>query len=696
MRKLKTILPYNYFHYYAFIVLIVLLGHENIIGYLLLIPFIYLIKGYSKKWVVVTVGLFGYLFVEFSDLPKQPPENNVFQVVNLKEYDSFNRYIVTENNNKYVFLSKDSYHIGDYVDLNYTYQKFEAMKFPGGFNEKNYYASQKIFYELNVKSSKLIKKGFHFNQIPYKLKRYFKDYDEPSKSYIYGLVFSDNIFEPDFKESLASLGISHLFALSGVHISFLILVLGGLLDYFNIKKKNLIIVLFISLYVFLTGFPISLLRAFIMHLSYLVLNKKGLTRLDSLSLSFVLLLLINPFYRYSYSFILTFLVTFFIVIMKPKKGFKGILLIQITSFFASLLIVSNLNGGIYLKGLIFGFFYVIIFPCVLMPLVGLSMIKPLSFMINPLLNGFNLSIYYSSTTFKIKMPHVSLLIIGIYMGLFVFLLLCKTFKQFITRSLIIGGFILGIYLYPHIDLSDTVYFLDVSQGDSTYIKGSFDSCNILIDAHRGTSDFLDGMGDVKIDYFFITHGDYDHCSEALKIVENHSVKRVYTNPYDNSDYINELKPFGLKRVSNERITCGKIQIEVLGPLKNYKNSNDNSLVLKIVLPDKTILLTGDISSAVEQELISVYKQELKSDILHISHHGSRTSTSSNFLKYVEPKQAIISVGKNNYYGHPSNEVIWRLKQENIEILLTSEERTIIFKKYNHWRDSFYYTKHSFL
>lgn len=682
MKKLKTLLPYNYFHYYAFIILIVLIGNENLIGYLLLIPFLYLIKGYSNKWVVIIVGLLCYLFIEVSYLPKRPPKNNVFQVINLKEYDTFNRYIVTENNNKYVFMSKDIYQIGDYIELNYTYQKFEEAKFPGGFNEKHYYASQRIFYELNVKSSKFVKKGFHFNQIPYKLKTYFKDYEQPTKSYIYGLVFSDNVFEADFKESLASLGISHLFALSGMHINFLIMVLGGLLDYFNVKKKNLILVIFLFLYVFLAMFPISLLRAFIMHLSYLALSKKGLTRLDSLSLSFIVLLLINPFYRYNYSFILSFLVTFFIVVMKPRKGFKGIFLIQIISFFASLLIVSNLNGGIYLNGLLFGFFYMIIFPYVLMPLVGLSMIKPLSFITNPLLKGFSLSIYRSTIDLKIKLPYVSLIIIGIYMGLFVFLLLSKTSKQLITRSIIIGGFILGIYLYPNIDLSDTVYFIDVSQGDSTYIKGSFGSCNILIDAHQGTSDFIDTMGDVTIDYFFITHGDFDHSSEALKVVENHSVKYIYTNPYDNSSYINELKPYGLKRISKDTITCGKIQIEVLGPLRNYKNSNDNSLVLKISLPDKTILLTGDVSSNVEEELMNVYKQSLKSDILHIAHHGSSSSTSSNFLKYVAPKQAIISVGKNNYYGHPSNEVICRLKQENIEILLTSVERTIIFKKYN--------------
>lgn len=682
MRKLKTLLPYNYFHYYAFIVLIVLLGHEHLVSYLLLLPFLYLIKGYSNKWAVIAVGLLSYCFIEASYFEKEPPKNNVFQVVNLKEYETFNRYIVRENNHKYVFLYEDSYQIGDYIELNYTYQEFEETKIPGGFNEAHYYASQRIFYELKVKNSTLVKKGFHFNQIPYKLKTYFKDYEEPTKSYIYGLVFSDNVFEPDFKDSIASLGISYLFALSGLHINFLIIILGSLLDYFKIKKKNLIMVVFLSLYVFLTGFPISLLRAFIMHLSYLALSKKGFTRLDSLSLSFIILLLINPFYRYSYSFILSFLVTFFIVIMKPRKGLKGIFLIQITSFFSSLLIVSNLNGGIYLDGLLFGFIYMMLFPYVVMPLVGLAMIKPLSFITNPLLKGFSLSIYQSSTTFKIKMPYVSLLIIVIYIGLFVFILLSETFKQFFKRSFILGGFILGIYLYPHIDLSNTVYFLDVSQGDSTYIKGSFDSCNILIDAHTGTSDFIEGLGDVTIDYFFITHGDYDHSSEALEVVENHSVKQVYTNPYDNSSYINDLKPYGLKRISKESITCGKIEIEVLGPLRNYNNSNDNSLVLKLVLPDKTILFTGDVSSDVEDELINYYKQSLKSDILHVAHHGSSSSTSSNFLKYVNPKQAIISVGKNNYYGHPSNEVIWRLEQENIEILLTSEERTIILRKYN--------------
>ena len=152
MRKLKTLLPYNYFHYYAFIVLIVLLGHEHLVGYLLLLPFLYLIKGYSNKWAVIAVGLLSYCFIEASYFEKEPPKNNVFQVVNLKEYETFNRYIVRENNHKYVFLHEDSYQIGDYIELNYTYQEFEETKIPGGFNEAHYYASQRIFYELDRKS----------------------------------------------------------------------------------------------------------------------------------------------------------------------------------------------------------------------------------------------------------------------------------------------------------------------------------------------------------------------------------------------------------------------------------------------------------------------------------------------------------------------------------------------------------------
>lgn len=687
MKKLKTILPFNYFHYYGFLVLIIILSYENPLFFILLIPFSYLIRNYKGKWKVLLVGALFYGFISLSSLPKKPPKGSIFQVINIKEYETFNRYTVKKGFNKYAFLSEEHFQIGDILELDYSYERFEDIKIPGGFNESKYYASKSIFYKLNIKSSSVVKYEFHINQIPYKLKDYFKNYPEPTKSYIYALVFSDNSFEQDFKHALASLGISHLFALSGMHINLLIMALSSLLKYFKVKKIDLIIVLFLSLFVFITGFPISLLRAFLMYLAYLLLNKEGLTRLDSLSISFIILLLVNPFYRYSYSFILSFLVTFFIIMMQPIKGLKGIISIQVMSYFSCLLVVSNLNGGIYLKGLFVGVIYTILFPYLIMPLVGLSLLNPLNPLINKLLKGFNIIILESSSSLKIKIPYVSLVVLVIYTLLFIYVLLSENTKTYLKRGLILIGLIFGIYLYPNLDLSDTIYFLDVSQGDSTFIKGSFDSCNILIDSHTGTSDFIESLGDIKIDYFFITHGDYDHSSEALKVVKNHRVQNIYSNPYDNSNYINELKPYHLKRISKETIACGNILIEILGPLKNYKNNNDNSLVLKITLANQTVLFTGDISNKVEKDLVEHYRHQLECDILHISHHGSNSSTHNDFLKYVNPKQAVISVGKHNYYGHPSNEVLIRLESRNIEILLTSTKNTIIIKRYNRIWDS---------
>jgi len=109
MKKLKTILPFNYFHYYGFLVLIIILSYENPLFFILLIPFSYLIRNYKGKWKVLLVGALFYGFISLSSLPKKPPKGSIFQVINIKEYETFNRYTVKKGFNKYAFYPKNTF-----------------------------------------------------------------------------------------------------------------------------------------------------------------------------------------------------------------------------------------------------------------------------------------------------------------------------------------------------------------------------------------------------------------------------------------------------------------------------------------------------------------------------------------------------------------------------------------------------------
>ena len=109
--------------------------------------------------------------------------------------------------------------------------------------------------------------------------------------------------------------------------------------------------------------------------------------------------------------------------------------------------------------------------------------------------------------------------------------------------------------------------------------------------------------------------------------------------------------------SGDIVSLNGFNCDVLGPLGQYDGDNNNSLVLKVKILDKIILFTGDIEKEAEDDLIKKYRNELDCDILKASHHGSKSSSSKEFLKYANPKNILISVGKNNWYGFPNNTLL---------------------------------------
>ena len=231
------------------------------------------------------------------------------------------------------------------------------------------------------------------------------------------------------------------------------------------------------------------------------------------------MILINPFYRFRVGFILSFLISFFLLTIKIERSFRGLIKVHLVAFFSSLLIVSNLNNGIYPFSLITGFIYTLIFPFLIMPIIYLSLIPGFHFISEPLLSGFNHSINTFSFGSQIKMPYQSSLAIVFYLMIFVFVLFAKDLKSVVKRSVGLLLFTFLVAVFPNYNPNGKVYFLDVGQGDTTLITRPCNSCNVLIDAHTGTLNFLKTLGDFEIDYFFLTHGDYDHVSEAEQIIK---------------------------------------------------------------------------------------------------------------------------------------------------------------------------------
>jgi len=270
----------------------------------------------------------------------------------------------------------------------------------------------------------------------------------------------------------------------------------------------------------------------------------------------------------------------------------------------------------------------------------------------------------------------------------------KNSKIGILALLLVGGAILlgGYALFSVASsLGTEFYFLDVGQGDSELIEISDrdQKIQILIDA--GPSERIINelskilaFNDRYIDVLILTHPQLDHFGGFLDVIDKYEVG-IFISP----GRVGESKSYQFlidKIVKNnipvialgegDRITIGGVQLQILGPNIDELRSgevNDASIVFRIDTGKVSALFTGDIGEATEERLVKKY--DLKSDLLKISHHGSRFSSSQNFLAEVNPSLAVFEVGKNSY-GHPSKIITDRLEKISTRFLKTIESGTM--------------------
>ena len=270
----------------------------------------------------------------------------------------------------------------------------------------------------------------------------------------------------------------------------------------------------------------------------------------------------------------------------------------------------------------------------------------------------------------------------------------KKYNFKILSIFIIVIIILNIFNSLFITNNLKIYFVDVGQGDSTFLVTPKNK-TILIDGGGSTSSTFDvgestlipyilDRGYNKIDLVFISHFDQDHVGGILKVLEELKVDRVcISKQEENSEnYQKFLKIVKEKKIPVTVVKKGnKINIEnnlyfdILWPTDKQieeNKLNNNAIVMKLNYKNFSMMFTGDIEEAAEKEIIDLYKNtnKLKSNILKIAHHGSKTSTTDEFLELVKPKVTLIGVGKDNMFNHPSNEIIEKLENSNIKIYRT--------------------------
>ena len=558
------------------------------------------------------------------------------------------------------------------------------------FNYQKYLYYKKIYYLVEATSINKIANNHNYL---YTIKNilYQKIDKLKSSNYIKTLLFCDNTLSKEIKESYRINGISHLFSVSGMHINFFVSIIYLYLNKitYNKRIKYLITNIFIIIYLIL--FPSSsLLRSAVMSILYSInyLLKLKIKKIDILLLTLGVSLLINPFIIYDLGYIYSYTITFFLVLssstLKNKNKINKIIYISLLSFLVSIPITIYNSYEINIISILLNIILVPIISIIILPLTILTYIFPILdsilYLFTSTLETISLFISKIKIT-KIIFPKPSLLIIALY---YIIFLLSYQNKKYFYLNIIL---LIIIYISPYLNSNFEIVMFEVGEADCHLIKYPYNKNTILIDTGKNeykikneVIPYLKSIGIKKIDYLIITHGDLDHMGEGINLVNNFKVEKVIFNcgPY------NDLEQELIKVLDKKKIkyySCIKeLNIDnnklYFLQTKEYDNENDNSNVIYSELNVYKFMFMGDAGIDKEKDILDKYNLS-NVDVLKVGHHGSKTSSSKEFINVINPKYSIISVGKNNRYGHPNKEVLENL--ENSKIYRTDEDGSIMFK-----------------
>ena len=618
----------------------------------------------------------------------------IYAIVTKIKQDKEKTVIDVRQGKKYriTFYEQINVSLGDKVLISGKFNTPKSNTVFNAFNYRKYLLSKKIMLVSN--ESSLTIKSKNTNPL-YVFKTYIKNHIEKyrSKAYLNAFIMGNSsLIEEKVISSYRSLGISHIFAISGMHVSVFVFLLNKLLK--KCKAKDIIIILFLFVFLFITDYSESLSRCSMFFIiSYLnKVLKLNIKNIYLILISAFFLLLINPYLIYSIGFLFSVVITFFVIassnLLKDKNYVKKLFIMSLMCFLASVPILSFYFYKINLLAPIFNMIFIPFVSYLIFPL-GL-----LTFFFYPLDNIYmtvlNILEYLSSffqninfLTFVIAKPNI--FIIFIYY-IILFLSIKKGWKL-----LIIYFMILFININIRYFIRQTsVTFIDVGQGDSSVIILPFGK-TILIDtgglylnkyniSKNKTIPYLNSLGISKIDLLILTHGDYDHMGESINLIENFKVEKAIFNCGEFNDLEKELiKVLEKKKIKYysciKELNLDNSKLYFL-QTKEYDNENDNSNVIYIELDGYKFMFMGDSGIEKEKDILDKYNIS-DIDVLKVGHHGSNTSSCEKFIDSINPKYSLISVGENNRYGHPKEEVLDTLK--NSKIYRTDLDGSIIIK-----------------
>ena len=605
------------------------------------------------------------------------------------------------------------------IELEGKLSEPEGQRNFGGFDYQAYLKTQGIYQTLTIKSIQSMKKisswdiGENLSSLRRKAIVWIKShFPDPMRNYMTGLLFGhlDTDFE-EMNELYSSLGIIHLFALSGMQVGFFMDGFKKLLLRLGLTQEKLkwLTYPFSLIYAGLTGFSASVIRSLLQKL----LAQHGVKGLDNFALTVLVLFFIMPNFfltaggvlSCAYAFILT-------MTSKEGEGLKAVARESLVISLGILPILSLYFAEFQPWSILLTFVFSFLFDLVFLPLLSilfiLSFVYPvtqLNLVFEWLESIIRLVSQMASRPLVFGQPNTWLLIL-----LLVSLALVYDFRKNVKRLAGFSLFIVGLFFLTKHPLENEITMLDVGQGESIFLR-DVTGKTILIDvggkaesdkkiqawqekattsnAQRTLIPYLKSRGVDKIDQLILTNTEKEHVGDLLEVTKAFHVGEILVSKgsLTQQEFVAELQATQTKVRSvtgEENLPIFGGSLEVLSPRKIGDEGNEDSLVLYGKLLDKHFLFTGNLKEKGEKDLLKQYP-DLEVDILKAGQHGSKTSSSQAFLEKLKPHITLISVGKRNRAKLPHQETLTRLETIKSKIYRTDQQGAIRFKGWNSWQ-----------
>ncbi len=607
----------------------------------------------------------GFLFITPREVADRVHEGVVTNVEAGREHP---RFTLRSQSGRLLVYEDIPVRSGDRLRVTGDVEPFPMRGFFGGFDYGAYLQAEGIDGILYAEEVVRLEERFTPYTLKGRIEARIATYD--AAPYLHTFVLAERShFDEPFLESVAGLGLSHLFAVSGLHVSFLALcVHKGASWTGDDRIRDGAVLVMLGGFLFLSSLAPSVVRASLTA-SVLIFNRRfklGLEPVDIVAWLAVALLMWRPHYAVHSGFILSFSVSLTILLLAPhlmrKSRFEQLFTVSGAAFLVSLPLVLDFNGEANLTSVVLN---VLLGPFLTLVILPLTYATFAVRFFEPVLvvaaNVFEAAVTffdaYGAIRLRFSIPP------GIFRAGYYGLLVWGLSRWSAGRSYwraAAGLVALCVFLVfqPLFVPYREVEMFDV-RGDAFLVRDRHDRCNILIDTgepdpHQNLVSALERKNIRRLDYVVLTHRHLDHYGAYPDIEARFAIGERITN-VNQSDF------------EGRSISCGGFVFEVLPLEYPHSGENDRSVVLRLEA-DETYLFTGDIEGPRERTLLlSPSLQALQADVLKVPHHGSATSSSNAFLEAVDAEVALVPARLGNRFNHPSPCVIERLEARDIQV-----------------------------